>query len=96
MNLNGQRIPWAVAVGVLTFTFWLGGLSLSVQALGDDVDNHVKSRGHDQANTDLATIKAKLEANSKTIDEIKKELDNQAKTIQENQKEILRAIKESE
>lgn len=86
MKVNGLTIPLAFVIPALLFTFWLGGLSITVFANDEEQEKHEEQPGHTQTLTDMATVKANVEAVQKSIDR----LELQRK---EDKDEILEAIR---
>ena len=80
---------------MLTFTFWLGTVSVVVADTSSNLKDHEKKPSHATVAVDVATIKQKIETNSRSVEEIKVELKEQSRRMEENQKEILRAIRDN-
>ena len=93
MQVNGLKLPWPILVGVLTFTFWLGGLSITVIALGDDQTKHEAIPAHAEAALATNTVQADVKHNTKEIDKINKKLDAIEEQMAEDKDEILEAIR---
>ena len=96
MNINGWTVSWQQVTSALAVTFWLGTLSVVATSTAEELKDHKSKPSHDTVAVNVATIKQKLENNTKTIEEIKAELKEQSARMQENQREILQAIREQE
>ena len=94
VTLNGYKLPWPVLLGVLTFTFWLGGLSITVYGQGDNLKEHEAIPAHVEAALATNTVQADVKHNTKEIDKINKKLDDIEVQMEEDKDEILDAIRE--
>jgi hypothetical protein len=94
MTFNGYKIPWALILAVLTFTFWLGGLSLSVNSMAQDQKEHENLAAHAEAALATNTVQADVRHNKEEIAEIKQKLTDIQKKMEEDKDEILEAIRE--
>ena len=96
MTINGTKLPWPAIVSVLVFTFWLGGLSLTVASNGEDQDEHEKLSAHAEAALATNTVQADVRHNKEEIGEIKKQLDKMEEQMIEDKDEILEAIRDQD
>ena len=101
VTINGTKLPWAAVVSVLIFTFWLGGLSLTVVSNADDQKEHQALAAHAEAALATNTVQADVKHNKEEIQEIKEEvaaankkLDEVVTQMAEDKAEILDAIRE--
>ena len=94
VNINGTKLPWSAVVSVLVFTFWLGGLSLTVVSNAEDQKIHEKAPAHAEAALATNTVQADVRHNKEEIGEIKKKLDEIEEQMEEDKDEILKAIRE--
>jgi cell division protein FtsB len=94
MTFNGYKIPWALILAVLTFTFWLGGLSLSVNSMAQDQKEHEAEPAHVEAALATNTVQADVRHNREEIAEIKEKLNEIEQNMEEDKDEILEAIRE--
>jgi len=94
VNINGTKLPWSAVVSLLIFTFWLGGLSLTVVSNAEDQKTHEKAPAHVEAALATNTVQADVKHNKEEIGEIKKKLDHIEEQMAEDKDEILKAIRE--
>jgi cell division protein FtsB len=95
VTINGTKLPLPVLLGILTFTFWLGGLSINVVAQNEDIKEHIKTPAHAEAALATNTVQADVKHNKEEIAEIKQKLDDIEEQMAEDKDEILDAIRES-
>lgn len=100
VNIDGMKLPWGVMLAVLTFTFWLGGLSIAFNAMADDQKAHEAEPAHAEAALATNTIQADVKHNVEEIAEVKEEvikvnnkLDKLEEQMAEDKNEILDAIR---
>jgi len=93
VNINGTKLPWSAVISVLVFTFWLGGLSLTVVSNAQDQEAHEKAPAHTEAALATNTIQADVRHNVEEIGEIKKKLDDIEEQMAKDKDEILDAIR---
>jgi len=93
VTINGTKLPWAVLLGILTFTFWLGGLSISVIAQGQDQAAHEAEPAHAEAALATNTVQADVKHNTQEIEKINKKLDKIEEQMAEDKEDILDAIR---
>jgi len=94
LKLNGATAPWLAAIfSVLAFAFWLGALSITVSAQGENIKEHENTPAHSEAalatNTlqaDVSHIKEEVAANKEALDDMKEQM-------AEDKDEILEAIR---
>ena len=94
VTVSGIKLPIAALLGILTFTFWLGGLSLAVTSMADEQKKHEAEPAHVEAGIATAKIQENVEHNTKEIEKTNKKLDDLDKKIDDNQKELLKALRE--
>lgn len=94
VNINGTKLPWSAVISVLIFTFWLGGLSLTVVSNAEDQKDHAEAPAHAEAALATNTIQADVRHNVEEIGEIKKKLDDIEKQMAKDKGEILDAIRD--
>ena len=93
VTINGTKLPWPVILGVLTFTFWLGGLSITVLAQGDTQSQHEAQPAHAEAALATNTVQADVKHNKQEIAAIKRQLEKIETNMEEDKDEILEAIR---
>ena len=93
MTVNGTKLPIAILVPVLIFTFWLGGLSLTVASSADELKNHADKPAHEEAALATNTVQADVRHNKEEIAEIKETLKHIEAQMTEDKDEILEAIR---
>ena len=93
VNIDGMKLPWGVMLAVLTFTFWLGGLSIAFNAMADDQKAHEAEPAHAEAALATNTVQADVKHNREEIAEIKKQLNEIEEQMSEDKDEILDAIR---
>jgi hypothetical protein len=96
MTVNGYKISWSMVVSALIFTFWLGGLSLSVQSLAQNQDKHEAEPAHAEAALATNTVQADVRHNKQEIADIKRQLEKMEGKMERDKDEILDAIRESD
>ena len=103
VQVNGSKFAWSQVIPVLMFTFWLGGLSLTVAVNADDQKEHSSLPAHGAAALATNTIESNVEHNKEELEEVKVEvakvnekLDELEKQMATDKDEIIRAIRESE
>ena len=94
VKINGMKLTWPLLIAALTFTFWLGGLSITVYGQGDDIKDHSAIPAHAAAALATNTVQADVKHNTKEIDKINKKLDDIEVQMEEDKDEILDAIRE--
>jgi len=102
VTINGTKLPLPVLLGILTFTFWLGGLSITVVAQGDGLKAHASTPAHAEAALATNTIQSDVRHNKEEIAEVKKDvadantkLDDLKEQVAQDKAEILEAIRDS-
>ena len=93
MTVSGTKVPITVLIGILTFTFWLGGLSMIVKAQEDNQKAHEAEPAHAEAALATNTVQADVKHNKEEIGEIKKKLDEIEEQMTKDKDEILDAIR---
>ena len=94
IKLNGATAPWLAAIlAVLTFTFWLGGLSIKVLAQGDDIREHEDIPAHAEAALATNTLQRDVSHIKEEVAENKKKLEDIEEQMEEDKNEILQAIR---
>ena len=100
VTINETKVPIAVLIGILTFTFWLGGLSFKVYAQETTQKAHAAEPAHAEAALATNTIQADVKHNVEEIAEVKEEvikvnnkLDKLEEQMAEDKNEILDAIR---
>ena len=94
VTVSGIKLPIAALLGILTFTFWLGGLSLAVTGMAEDQKAHEEEPAHAEAALATNTVQADVRHNKEEIAEIKEKLDDIEEQMAEDKDEILKAIRE--
>ena len=75
MEVNGMKVPIAGAIAVLTFTFWLGTLSIAVADNSEEISKQSDTKER------LARIEVSQEAQKEDIQEIKEAQKEQSKKL---------------
>jgi septal ring factor EnvC (AmiA/AmiB activator) len=101
VTINGSKLPWSAAISVLVFTFWLGGLSLSVVSNAESQKEHEQLAAHAEAALATNTVQADVKHNKEEIEEIKKQvvkandkLDAVERQMAKDKADILKAIRD--
>ena len=97
MEINGMKLPLAMIVaGFLGGAVWVGDIQSRVSAQETAVKEHRDKPAHETTISDVATIKALVSHNTKSIDEVKQELKELKKQAAKDKQEILDAIRNRE
>ena len=96
VTINETKIPIAVMIGILTFTFWLGGLSMIVKAQEENQKAHEAEPAHAEAALATNTVQVDVKHNVEEIGKINKKLDKIEEQMSEDKDEILKAIRDKE
>ena len=95
VRINGTKLPWPAIIAVLTFTFWLGGLSIVVAQSSDDITKHEAEPAHAAAALATNTLQADVKHNTEELKEIKSDVKDIKIQMAEDKEEILEAIRGS-
>ena len=94
VTVNGFKLPVTVLLGILTVTFWLGGLSWAVTGMAEDQKKHETAPAHTEAGIATTKIQADVEHNKEAIEEVKEDLKEIKAQMAADKGEILDAIRE--
>lgn len=96
MVVNGTKLPVALFIPILIFTFWLGGLSWTVVSNAENLKEHAAKPAHEEAALMTNTVQADVRHNKEEIQEVKEALKEMKRQMSKDKEEILNAIREAE